>query len=115
MRFRLRMSLKLVFALLTLVCVYLACWKATWDYASRPVFPLYWDWAIEETHAPIPFVIVKTEVEERFFTAADRRYYLWFFGCGEVCVYSEPVDPAPYQHFEFSSGSSISVKFPKTK
>ena len=47
----------------------------------------------------MPFLIINTEVESRFLTGAERRFYFWFFGSRKKLVYSYAVDPMPFSPY----------------
>jgi hypothetical protein len=80
MRLGARFSLRTVAILVTLVCAYFGAWEATKRYGIQ---------GGQDATAPLPFIVVQTElVERRGSRLADsytehwmeRRAYLWLFG-----------------------------------
>ena len=104
-----RVSLRTSFVLIGAACLYVTCWKATWEYEGgllpRPSF----EWSVEESHVPIPFLIINTEVESRFLTGAERRFYCWF-GAEKHLIYSYAVDPMPYSSYRFTYEELVQFK-----
>lgn len=90
MKFRPRLSLRLMLILLTIVCLYMAAWRVTEQKGVGRVTRLR---LIRSASSPAPFVVQVVDVE-RVFELHDRRgyysgpggvlmsrkFYLWWFG-----------------------------------
>ena len=115
-RWRPKFSIRTLVVVVTLVCVWLACWLptarngesdvveylqvSTGSYYStdyRELLPLSMEFGtrtIENTAAVFPFVVLVDEwrptSEDQFGT--QRRYYFWFFGFVAKLPYEREVD-----------------------
>lgn len=87
-----RITLRRLLLIVTVLAVYLASWRATWVHSQNRLPPSSFEWSVRTSHIPVPGVIVNTEQEWRFDSAAEVRVYAWL-GRANMLLYSYPLEP----------------------
>lgn len=105
-KLRFKVSTRMLFLVLTLACVYLACWEPTRQHAL--LMNTVQDWQrgtiVRNARAVLPLIVVQEEVPSAVTRDAypSWSFYLWILG-RKVKVYSytdESQMPRPYGVYE---------------
>jgi hypothetical protein len=87
-----RITLRRLVLLVAVLAVYFAWWRATWVHSQNRLPPSSFEWSVRTSRIPVPGLIVNTEQEWRFDSAAEVRIYAWLGGAN-MLLYSYPVAP----------------------
>ena len=94
-RWRPKFSVRTLAILLTLVCVYLACWGPTKTRGRAQVEKVAKLWSADSSAiAPLIVAVEGTKFVARV-QVRQRRYYFWFFGYVAKLPYEREVPPQP--------------------
>lgn len=82
--------------LVAVFALFFAAWRATWLHEHFDTWPgSTYQWEVRSSKIPFPAVIINTEQEARFDTAAEVRIYVWLGGDKRLlCSY--PIAPIPH-------------------
>ena len=114
-RWRPRFSVRTMVIIVTLLCTYLGCWRATQSIGTRDV-KLLLGRQVGKTESAVPFTVsihelVHFDSDARRLMGIERtrHYYFWFFGYVAKLPYERVLEMIPTVPLDSPRGTSKQV------